>query len=152
LSAHRNRLQRHEEKKILRAEKALDAGIFAKRSLRTCSCSSYDNPSTGHWQIRHRRRKWSRRMEIGDINRLPLAIRLLRASAFKRAEEFSRAFSRLIASPLGYSAGPADPTPRSAIKLIRQVVAGIIQMLETTDGEYEVSVWARHRAICLRST
>ena len=35
---------------------------------------------------------------------------------------------------------PPGLTPRSAIKLIRQFVAGVTQMLKTTDGEYEVSI------------
>ena len=76
-------------------------------------------------------------MELVETGELQWLFDVAR-SGFGRPEDFAD-FKMLIARHLD-AARPSQPTSRSAMKLIHQFVAGITQMLETTDGEYEISV------------
>jgi len=123
------------KEKPLLEQWALDAGL-PRKVAKDVVRFEYDDPVSGAGRF-ILGTPLLRQIELRETLALQWLFDIAR-TGFQRAEDFA-SFNKFIARHLD-AARPSRPTPRVAIKLIRQFVTGIAQMLKTIDGEYEISV------------
>jgi hypothetical protein len=114
----------------------LDAGL-PRKVAKDVVRFEYDDPATGAGRFILGTAEL-RRIELLETGELQWLIDIAH-SGFARPQDFAD-FNMFIRPLHLDTTRPPGLTPRSAIKLVRQFVVGVTQMLKNTDGEYEVSI------------